>query len=129
MAITKTDDFYKLFDISVSNYWQTHYQFDKVSAKKKMKFSKSFIDLLIINTIVPIQFSYAKSQGKEITEVVLNIMNSIKFEKNSIVEKFAFFGVKSQNAFETQSLLQLKNEYCNQGKCLNCAIGIQLLKN
>ncbi|TDP58382.1 DUF2851 family protein [Flavobacterium dankookense] len=129
MAITKTDDFYKLFDISVSNYWQTHYQFDKVSAKKKKKFSKSFIDLLIINTIVPIQFSYAKSQGKEITEVILNIMNSIQFEKNSIVEKFAFFGIKSQNAFETQSLLQLKNEYCNQGKCLNCAIGIQLLKN
>lgn len=129
MAVTKTDDFYRLFDISVSNYWQTHYQFDKESSEKKKKFSKSFVDLLIINTIVPIQFSYAKNQGKEITEVILNIMNSIQFEKNSIIEKFAFFGIKSKNAFETQSLLQLKNEYCNHSKCLQCAIGIQLLKN
>ena len=129
MAVTKTDDFYRLFDISVSNYWQTHYQFDKESSEKKKKFSNSFVDLLIINTIVPIQFSYAKNQGKEITEVILNIMNSIQFEKNSIIEKFAFFGIKSKNAFETQSLLQLKNEYCNHSKCLQCAIGIQLLKN
>ena len=35
---------------------------------------------------------------------------------------------KSKNAFETQSLLQLKNEYCDKSKCLECGIGIQLLK-
>jgi choline dehydrogenase-like flavoprotein len=39
------------------------------------------------------------------------------------------FGVVSQNAFETQSLLQLKNEYCNKSRCLECAIGMELLKS
>jgi len=122
-------EFYHLFDISVSEYWQTHYQFDKTSPKKKKMFSKSFIDLLIINTIVPFQFAYAKSLGKEITEATLELMQTIVPEKNSIIEKFANFGVKAKNAFETQSLLQLKNDYCNSKQCLQCAIGLQLLKS
>jgi hypothetical protein len=49
-------------------------------------------------------------------------------EKNAILDKFISFGIQSKNAFETQSLLQLKNEYCNKSKCLECAVGIELLK-
>jgi len=124
----KLSDFYKLFTITISDYWQTHYQFDKESPKKKKQFSKSFIDLLIINTIIPIQFAYAKSQGKEVSETIVALLKEIAPEKNVIIQKFENFGVISKNAFETQSLLQLKNEYCNQAKCLQCAIGIQLLK-
>ena len=124
----KLSDFYKLFAISISDYWQTHYQFDKESPKKKKQFSKSFIDLLIINTIIPIQFTHAKSQGKEASEVIVALLKEIAPEKNVIIQKFESFGVTVKSAYETQSLLQLKNEYCNQGKCLQCAIGIQLLK-
>ncbi len=122
------DDFYKLFDVGVSSYWENHYQFEKESPKKKKQFSKSFIDLLIINTIVPFQFAYAKSQGKEISEQLLQLMQTIAPEKNIIIEKFSNFGVTAKNAYATQSLLQLKKDYCNQSKCLQCAIGIQLLK-
>lgn len=124
----KLSDFYKLFAISISDYWQTHYQFDKESPKKKKQFSKSFINLLIINTIIPIQFAYAKSQGKEVSETIVALLKEIAPEKNVIIQKFENFGVMSKSAFETQSLLQLKNEYCNHSKCLQCAIGIQLLK-
>ena len=118
----------QLFDITISDYWQTHYQFDKASPKKKKQFSKSFIDLLLINTIVPIQFAYAKSQGKETSESLIDLLREVAAEKNIIIEKFSNFGIKAKNAFETQSLLQLKNEYCNHGKCLQCAVGMQLLK-
>ncbi len=128
VATQSLKDFYKLFDVGVSPYWQTHYQFDKESPLKKKQFSKPFIDLLVINTIVPFQFAYAKSQGKDIAEQLLRLMETIAPEKNIIVEKFANFGVKSKNAFESQSLLQLKNNYCNHSKCLQCAIGIHLLK-
>lgn len=128
VATHSLTDFYKLFDVGVSSYWENHYQFEKESPKKKKQFSKSFIDLLVINTIVPFQFAYAKSQGKEISESLLQLMETIAPEKNIIIEKFANFGVKSKSAFETQSLLQLKNNYCNHSKCLQCAIGTQLLK-
>lgn len=120
---------YSLFQITSSEYWCTHYQFDKASPKKRKALSKSFIDLIVINTIIPLQFAYFKSLGKEVSEDFINLLKEITPEKNSIIDKFSSFGIKSKNAFDTQTLLQLKNEYCNQSKCLQCSIGIDLLKN
>ncbi len=120
---------YELFKIAVSEYWQTHYQFDKESPRKQKVLSKSFIDLIIINTIIPIQFAYARSQGKAISENLIALLLQVAPESNSIIGKFNSFGIKARNAFESQSLLQLKNEYCNKGRCLDCAIGVSLLKS
>ena len=120
---------YDLFQISSSQYWRTHYQFDKVSPVKNKALSKSFIDLIVINTILPIQFAYNKSLGREVSEDFITLLKEITPEKNSIIDKFNSFGIKSKNAFDSQTLLQLKNEYCNQSKCLQCSIGIDLLKN
>jgi hypothetical protein len=127
-ASNSVQNIYETFEVEVSNYWQNHYQFDKESPKKKKKLSKSFIDLIIINAIIPLQFSFAKSQGKEISEDLILLLNEVATEKNAILDKFNSFGIKSKNAFESQSLLQLKNEYCNKSRCLECAIGMELLK-
>ncbi len=124
-SVTAIDE---IFEVSASNYWQNHYQFDKESPKKNKKLSKSFIDLIIINTIIPLQFAYAKSQGKEISEDLIQLLNEVAPEKNAIIDKFNSFGIKPKNAFESQSLLQLKNEYCNKSRCLECGIGMELLK-
>jgi hypothetical protein len=128
-TIDSLGSIYALFKIAPSDYWQEHYQFDKKSPMKKKMLSKSFIDLIVINTLIPILFAYAKSQGKEISENLIELINGIGPENNAIIEKFNSFGLRSANAFETQSLLQLKNEYCNKSKCLECAIGMELLKN
>jgi len=119
---------YEIFEISASNYWQNHYQFDKESPKKRKQLSKSFVDLIIVNTIIPLQFAYAKSQGKEISEDLIQLLDEVAPEKNAVIDKFSSFGIKSKSAFESQSLLQLKNEYCNKSRCLDCAIGMELLK-
>ena len=119
---------YDIFDVSVSDYWQTHYQFDKISPKKRKSLSKSFIDLLIINTILPLKFAFARSQNIENPEELMVILKQIAAENNTIIQKFAHFGQKAKNAFETQALLQLKNEYCNHSRCLDCAVGTHLLK-
>jgi hypothetical protein len=120
---------YETFKVNALDYWQDHYQFDKKSPVKKKMLSKSFIDLIVINTIVPVLFAFAKSQGREISENLVELINQVSPEKNAIIEKFSYFGIKSTNAFQTQSLLQLKNEYCNKSKCLECAIGMELLKS
>ncbi|PDS26531.1 DUF2851 family protein [Flavobacterium branchiophilum] len=120
---------YELFQVSVSDYWKTHYQFDKSSVFKNKSLTKSFIDLLIINTLVPIQFAYFKSIGKEISENLIGLLMQISPEKNAKITKFKSFGIDAQNAFESQSLLQLKNAYCESKKCLDCAIGTTILKN
>ena len=80
-------EIYKIFDKSVSEYWETHYQFDKISPKKKKVLSKSFIDLLIINAIVPIQFIYFQCQGKENSEELMQLVQDISPEKNSVIDK------------------------------------------
>lgn len=120
---------YELFQVSASAYWQTHYQFDAPSPKKNKPLSKAFIDLLVVNTIIPLQFAYAKSQDKDATEHCISVLGSIAPEKNAIIDKFQEFRISARNAFETQALLQLKNEYCNKSRCLDCAIGVVLLKN
>lgn len=119
----------QVFQIGVSPYWESHYQFDKESPIKKKMLSKSFIDLLLVNTIIPLQFAFAKSQGKEITEDLINLLNGLNPEKNAIIDKFSSFGIVSKNPFDTQSLLQLKKEYCNKSRCLECALGLELMKS
>ncbi|AOW20211.1 DUF2851 family protein [Urechidicola croceus] len=129
VQIENLDDFYKLFSVSTSEFWETHYTFEKESKKQVKKLTKSFVDLLLINTIIPLKFVYLRYIGKLNETEIIGLIEQIKPEKNSIIENFADLKVKSINAFQTQSLLQLKNEYCAPQKCLQCAIGNVLLKN
>ncbi len=126
---TSIQEIYNVFDVKVSHYWETHYQFDKVSPKKRKNLSASFIDLLVINTLIPFRFAYNKSVGKETEEELIDILRSIKPEKNAVTDKFRQFKAVVESAYDTQSLLQLKNEYCNNKKCLQCGIGLELLKS
>lgn len=121
-------DIYSIFNIKSSAYWETHYQFDKESPKKRRGLSASFIDLLVINTILPFRFAYNNSIGKENSEELIEILKQIAPEKNTIIDKFRQFKMPVTSACDTQSLLQLKNEYCNHKKCLQCGIGLELLK-
>ena len=121
------EELYKLFSVSTSSFWETHYTFNKVSKPMKKILTRSFIDLLLINTIIPLKFSYAKYKGKIIDEDIVKVIQSIASEKNSIVEKFNSLKQVSASALQSQALLQLKNEYCNKNKCLQCAVGNTLL--
>ena len=126
-------DIYDLFKVEVSDYWETHYNFDKISVLKKKKMSYSFIDLILINTIIPVRFAYEQSLQKELLldsqEKIINLIEAVQPEKNIVVDKFVAIGISATNGFETQSLLQLKKEYCDAKKCLQCAVGVYLLKN
>lgn len=121
-------DIYSMFTVSASVYWDKHYNFGVSSSKRKKKLTKKFIDLLLINTIIPIKFSYAKSLGKDISEEIISLTTSIIKEDNTIIKKFVELSPFVKNAMQSQALLQLKNEYCNTHKCLQCAIGNSILK-
>lgn len=120
---------YELFQVGASSYWQSHYQFDHASKISRKLLSRSFVDLIIINTIIPVQFAYAKSQGKEKLENLIILLESITAEVNSTIQKFQSISVTAENAFESQSLLQLKHNYCDKSRCLSCEIGVELLKD
>jgi len=129
IALKSIDQVYSLLTVSSGLYWQNHYQFDKESPKKIKSLSKSFLDLIIVNTIIPLQFAYSDIMGESAAEDLIAFMNEVAPENNAIINKFKSFGLSSKNSFDTQTLLELKNEYCNHKACLKCAIGMELLKN
>jgi len=119
---------YAIFNVSASSYWDSHYNFEVISAKRKKSLTKEFINLLIINTVIPLKYCYAKEKGQDISEEILQLATTIKAEDNSIVKKFKSLSKFENNAMESQGLLELKNNYCEKYKCLQCAVGNNLLK-
>jgi hypothetical protein len=128
IEIEDINDFYKLLGVSTAPFWQSHYTFETESKKRIKKLTNPFIDLLLINTIIPLKFMFLKSMGKSDFGSLLKIIEQIEPEKNTIISKFNDLKVESTNAFKTQALLQLKNEYCNKQLCLQCGIGREVLK-
>ncbi|WP_372745605.1 DUF2851 family protein, partial [Lutibacter sp.] len=127
IEIENVTEFYNVLTSATSSFWETHYTFKKESKKSIKKLSKGFIDLLIINTIIPLKFMYLKSLGTTDFSTVISIIEQIKPEKNTIISKFNQLKIECNNALETQALLQLKNEYCNKQRCLHCSIGKAVL--
>ncbi|TNJ43567.1 DUF2851 family protein [Tamlana fucoidanivorans] len=121
------DDIYKLFKVNTSKFWEAHYTFQKSSKPTVKSLSKSFIDLLVINTIIPIKFWYAMKQGELAETSIFNLAKSMPSEKNNIIKAFNELKQIAHSSFESQALIQLKTVYCAKHKCLECAIGNQLL--
>jgi hypothetical protein len=119
-----------LFNAKTSDYWKTHYQFNEtVENDTEKKLGIATINSIIINVIVPFTFVYGKAkQNEKLVDKSLNLLESIKAENNIIIKNWKALGVKSSNAMQTQSLIELKNNYCSQKKCLNCSIGNKILQ-
>lgn len=130
MEAQKVEELRKLLSAETSGYWNTHFVFDKESTAQKKNLGTVAIDNIIINSIVPFLFVYAEYKGaEEYKDRAVALLEQLKSEQNNIIEKFTELGIKSLHASNSQSLLELKNEYCSFKKCLNCGIGISLLKN
>jgi len=125
----KLNEIENLFDSECSEYWQTHYVFGKESPKRSKKLGKSAIDNIIINTIVPFLFIYGiKKKEDKYKERVIRFLEQLEGEKNSVITKWKLLGIPARTASNTQALIELKNNYCNNKQCLNCGIGNYLLK-
>ena len=120
-------ELYALFQVNTSPFWKTHYTFEKVSKERSKKITKAFVDLLLVNTVLPLRFCYAKQKGDPFNEDLLEIISEITSEKNSIVDGFNRLNQTAKSALESQAFIQLKTEYCDKNKCLHCAVGNALL--
>lgn len=117
-------------DIEVSEYWLTHYKFDKISKKRTKNLGKSTIELFIINTIIPFLFHYGREKGLEDYEKrAFHFLEQLPAESNRIISKWNDLKYKPNNAYQTQALLELKRNYCDQKRCLDCAIGNKILRD
>lgn len=117
-----------LFHVNASEYWQTHYAFGISSERKSKYLGDSSLDIVLINTVVPILFIYGRMMDSELhSERALQFLETLKPEQNSITKRFAKLKMPLNNAADSQAIIQLKREYCELRKCLYCRIGHQLL--
>lgn len=121
------DEVYALFRVSASSYWNSHYTFGKPSGTGRKFLSTGFINLLLINTLLPLKFCYARYQGRSASGEVLNLIAGLMPEKNRVTARFEALGLLCENGKDSQGLLQLYREYCSRNRCLHCAIGSRLL--
>lgn len=121
-------DFFNYLQTEPSDYWQSHYSFGKSSAKSKKLPGAASLDIIVINTVVPMLFAYGKRiANQEYCDRAIEILETIRPESNRIVREFIAAGLLPSNSADSQALIQLKREYCDKRKCLYCRVGFSLL--
>ncbi|MCO6497645.1 MAG: DUF2851 family protein [Chitinophagaceae bacterium] len=109
-----------------NEFWAYHYKLDDDPHEERNEkpIGKQMIENIIINTVAPVLFAYGihNDEGR-LKEKVLEWLEEVAPEKNSITSGFQRLGFKNENAFDSQALLELKNSYCNERRCMECRIG------
>lgn len=114
---------------SVTPYWETHYTFGSTSCRNDKNLSPASLNLLMINTAIPMLFAYGKHKSDEaLCDRAFDLLEQLKAENNHITRLWQQCGLTAQNAGDSQALIQLKKEYCDKKDCLKCRIGFEYLK-
>ena len=121
---------HKLLEInSLPEYWEDHFILGVPSTRRTKKMGKGTKDLIIINAIIPVLFMYGQANHMtKLQEQALELMSSIPSEENNIIRHWKELNVNSENAGDSQALIELKNNYCDRQRCLQCSVGHALLK-
>ncbi len=120
----------QLFEnLPVHPYWQNHYHFNKTAKQVSVQLGKESIANILINTLCLFLFTFGKvmDQANYITRCFY-LLENIGAENNAVIKQYVAAGVDVKDAYHSQAILQLKKTYCNEKKCLNCGIGIKILK-
>ncbi len=119
-----------LLNVKASAYWDRHYRFDEASVYLPKALGPQMIDHLLINAIIPVLFTWGHYHGQQaLKDKAIAWLGGIMAESNSLVRQFAACGVSCRSAFDSQALIQLHNTYCRERRCVQCAIGVKLLKS
>ena len=127
------DEVKALFDVKASEYWETHWRFNRLPQCDSRKTAKHLGDatanILIINAVTPLLFCYGKLHKDEsVCETAMQFLEETEAEDNAIIRHFAQCGIKADNAMQTQALLHLYSYFCKRKRCLECRIGNVLMK-
>jgi len=118
-----------LLTIQPSAYWKEHYVFGKKSVLSDKQLSDNSLNLILINTVIPLLYAYGMHRGNDaLCERATDFLESLKAENNYIIRMWANAGLEVNCAADTQALIQLKKAYCDKKDCLRCRFGYEYLK-
>jgi hypothetical protein len=118
----------ELFEVSASEYWDDHFVFGKKSIRFTKNTGSQAADILLINAIIPLIFTYGQSRANHgLCERAICFLEKIEPEENIIISEWKKAGIVPESSFFSQALIQLRNEYCKKRKCLDCRIGNKII--
>jgi hypothetical protein len=130
LEVRSREDIHRLFSASVTPYWETHYTFGEESTAHAKRLQTASLDLILINTAAPLLFAYGRSHfAEDKCELAFELLESTPPEHNFITRSWAKAGIRAENAGDSQSLIQLRRNYCDRKDCLRCRFGCEYLKH
>lgn len=132
IEISELKQVVQLFQVIAHPYWNNHYKLGELSEGKSAAkhLGMSMIENIMMNTVIPMLYSFGAYKDKEVLkEKALNWLLQLKPEKNKITEEWNAAHIQVSNALDSQSLIELYNNYCTPKKCLECAVGLKILKS
>ena len=112
----------------LSPYWENHYRFDKPAKEKVKNWGKETLERIYINSVIPYQIAKKMELGELDFSDELNRLHDMKAENNKIIRGWKELCIPVSSAYQSQALIQLFNDYCSRKKCLNCSVGLKVLK-
>ena len=129
MECETLDELKQVLKSQVTPYWETHYAFGSTSTKSEKHLSYGSINLLMINTAIPMLFAYGRHTTKEVLcDRAFDFLEQLKAENNHIIRMWQQVGLPVKSAGDSQALIQLKKEYCDKKDCLRCRFGYEYLR-
>jgi Protein of unknown function (DUF2851) len=129
LIFESTESLFSMFKTKPNDYWQSHYRFKEMTHGSLKGIGNESIELLIINTVVPLLAAYSIDKNEpSYIEKGLKLLESIKAEKNKITRFWNQLGLKQKSAFDSQASIELFNEFCSKKVCLSCSIGATILR-
>lgn len=119
-----------LLSCGASTYWEEHYRFMHVSGPHSTALSRTAMNSVIINGLIPFLYVFATEQGQgNLQEKAMEWLESLPPEENRIIRFWRKPGIEPLHAGDTQAMLELKQNSCEKRLCLQCPLGQEMLRN
>ena len=126
LSFRTLEELHAYFTIEVSPYWIDHYLPDKASCSMPKKIGLGLINTIIINMIIPIQMLMKIRKGKKGSSIEeLSILELLPPDQCRLLYEFKHAGIKAENAFQSQALLELYSQKCRVRECAGCSFLIK----
>lgn len=123
------DDCRRLFDVSLTGYWATACSLTAPGGASPAALSRQSLDSLAVNAVVPVLYAVGCLRADDaMCERAFEILRALPPERNSIVTLFERAGIRCDDAYTSQALIQLRRVYCEQRKCFFCRIGSLMVR-
>lgn len=115
--------------VTPDEYWETHYQFGKISPHHVAGMGVSIVNSLIINVVVPVRFTFSIFSGDvDLQENALSLLENVDYEDNVTTRIFTDSLFPKRSAYDSQAQLELFATHCSKKRCLDCCIGEKIVR-